>query len=331
MISVIVPAYNEATNIAHCLQALSGQTYPREQFEIIVVNDGSTDATPEIAAGFAGVRVISQANQGPAAARNHGVREARGEIVLFTDADCRPRPDWVAQMVQPFQENPDIVAVKGAYETGQRNWTSRFVQLEFEDRYDRLRKSAFIDFVDTYAAAYRRDTFLQAGGFSLDFRLPSAEDAELGFRLANQGYLMVFNPQARVSHLHPASPLHYLQKKYLFAYWRLFAALKNPNKLLGDSYTPQLMKFQLLLFPLLVTAVLLAVITPAATSAALFLSALYLATTLPFLVKSYHRDRPILPLAPFFLLLRSAGQFWGVVICLKDNYYLKRYGTKKDS
>jgi cellulose synthase/poly-beta-1,6-N-acetylglucosamine synthase-like glycosyltransferase len=322
MLSVIVPAYNEAKNITNCLKSLSNQTYPQEQYEIIVVDDGSTDQTPTLVQNFPGIRLIRQENQGPAAARNRGVQQARGEIVIFTDADCIPLPDWIAEMVRPFQQNPEIVAVKGAYETRQRGWTPRFVQLEFEDKYDKLKKQRFIDFIDTYAAAYRRQIFLQAGGFSLDFHLPSAEDAELGFRIANKGYKMVFNPQARVIHLHPQSPQSYLRKKYLFAYWRLFAALKNPNKIAGDSYTPQLMKLQLLLFPFFMFSLVMLVTATAAQPVLLF-GSLYFLTTVPFLVKAFHRDRDLVILSPFFLVLRSAGQFFGVVICLWDSYFRK--------
>jgi cellulose synthase/poly-beta-1,6-N-acetylglucosamine synthase-like glycosyltransferase len=328
MISVIVPAYNEAENIANCLESLNHQTFPREQYEIIVVDDGSPDQTANVAQSFPGIRLISQKNQGPAAARNHGVQQARGEIVLFTDADCIPLPDWISEMVQPLRQNPEIVAVKGAYETRQRSWTARFVQLEFEDKYDKLEKQEFIDFIDTYAAAYRREIFLQAGGFSLDFRLPSAEDAELGFRLADKGYKMVFNPKARVIHQHPESPLIYLKKKYFFAYWRLFATLKNPKKIMGDSYTPQLMKLQLLLFPLLLLEIALFFVGLITMRPMLWLFGLYFGTMIPFLVKSFRRDPEILIRAPFFLVLRSAGQFFGLVRCLWD-YYKKRNDGKK--
>ncbi len=317
MISVIVPAYNEAGNIANCLASLVQQTFPREQYEIIVVDDGSTDQTARVVQNFSGVRLIKQENRGPAAARNHGVQEAGGEIVLFTDADCVPLPDWITEMIRPFGLNPEIAAVKGAYETRQQSWTARFVQLEFEDKYDRLKKQEFIDFIDTYAAAYRREIFLEAGGFSLDFRLPSAEDAELGFRLANQGRKMVFNPKARVIHLHPQTPMSYLWKKYFFAYWRFFAVLKTPNKLVGDSYTPQLMKLQVVLFPfLLLSAGLIATQTTAQPM--LFLGLGYFGTMLPFLVKTYFRDRNLVIVAPFFLVLRSAGQFAGLMRCLWD-------------
>src|SRR5437867_843258 len=117
-ISVIVPAFNAARTIADCVRALQRQTVCSDQYEIIVVDDGSTDDTAQVAE-VAGAQVIRQQNQGPAAARNTGVAAARGELVLFTDADCVPSNDWVAQMVSPFR-CCRADGVKGTYRTHQR-------------------------------------------------------------------------------------------------------------------------------------------------------------------------------------------------------------------
>src|SRR5208282_2909987 len=88
-VSVIVPTWNGAGKIKHCLAALHSQNLDRP-FEIVVVDDGSTDDTVEVVAGYPRVRVISQPNAGPAAARNRGAREALGDIVVFTDDHCEP-------------------------------------------------------------------------------------------------------------------------------------------------------------------------------------------------------------------------------------------------
>ena len=117
--SVIVPAYNAGKTIGDCLGALTRQSLVPAVYEIIVVDDGSKDGTAEIVKTFS-VRYLRQANRGPATARNHGAREARGEIILFTDSDCVPSADWIAEMTKPFGD-PDVVAVKGAYRTNQRS------------------------------------------------------------------------------------------------------------------------------------------------------------------------------------------------------------------
>ncbi|MFQ5576479.1 MAG: glycosyltransferase, partial [Anaerolineae bacterium] len=146
MISVIVPAYNAAPTLVACLQALNTQTVPRDAYEIIVVDDGSTDDTAAVARRR-GARVVTQANAGPAAARNRGVKLAAGDPLLFTDADCIPAPDWIARLSAPF-DDPAVAGAKGVYRTGQPELTARFVQLEYEGKYDRLRQQAQIDFID---------------------------------------------------------------------------------------------------------------------------------------------------------------------------------------
>ncbi|MEZ4516252.1 MAG: flippase-like domain-containing protein [Chloroflexota bacterium] len=145
-ISVIVPAYNAEATIDQCVHALVTQEVDRP-YEIIVVDDGSTDRTATIAQQ-AGARVI----------RTHAaVRLPRatpgllrpGSIICCTDADCEPTPDWLTQLTLPLQD-PQIAACKGTYATRQQSLTARFVQLEYEDKYDLMAQENTIDFIDTY-------------------------------------------------------------------------------------------------------------------------------------------------------------------------------------
>ncbi len=201
-VSVIVPAYNAAATLPLCLAALAAQDYPREEYEIIVVDDGSTDATAEKASA-AGVRVISQPNAGPAAARNRGAEAARGELLLFTDADCAPTPGWLRALTVALSEE-GVAGAKGTYLTRQREPVARLTQQEYQDRYDRMAGMRSIDFVDTYSAGYHKDLFLANGGFDTGFPTASVEDQEFSFRLAARGYRLVFAPAgAGVS---PAQP-----------------------------------------------------------------------------------------------------------------------------
>ncbi|RPI33601.1 MAG: glycosyltransferase, partial [Nitrospiraceae bacterium] len=227
MISVIIPAYNAEKTIGRCLDALTKQAYIGE-FEIIVIDDGSTDSTPDIVAQFDKAKLIKQKNAGPASARNKGASAARGEIILFTDSDCVPEPDWISHMLRPFHEDSEVAGVKGAYKTRQREITARFVQLEYEDKYKYMLKDRYIDFIDTYSAGFRKDVFLEMNGYDTAFPVACAEDVELSYRMSNKGYKMVFNPDAVVYHTHPGSLLAYLKKKHKFAYWRMLALKKNP-------------------------------------------------------------------------------------------------------
>jgi len=152
--SVIIPTYNGADKIGRCLASLRGQDYPAS-FEVIVVNDGSTDRTLEVLKQFPEVRVLTQANAGPAAARNRGAKEASGDLIVFTDDDCEPLPNWLTEMLKPFV-TPEVVGAKGAYRTRQPEILARFVQIEYEDRYMLMGLQPTIDFIDTYSAAFRR-------------------------------------------------------------------------------------------------------------------------------------------------------------------------------
>jgi len=306
MISVIVPAYNAQKTIGQCLQSLLHQRYAGA-YEVIVVDDGSTDGTA--AACPEGVRVIRQNNTGPAGARNRGAEEAQGEIILFTDSDCDPMPDWIEEMVKPFQEHPEIVGVKGAYNTRQKEVVARFVQVEYEDKYWKMMKERYIDFIDTYSAAFRRDVFLDAKGYDLSFPVACAEDVELSYRLANQGCKMLFNPHAVVYHLHPDTLVSYLRKKYKFAYWRVMAVKKNPNKAVSDSHTPVTMKLQVVIFLAILAALPVTPWYPVLLSSS---ATLYFLTTLPFAFKAFRKDAVVGSLSPVLLFLRSAAQLTGL-------------------
>ncbi len=316
--SVVIPAYNAERTLPHALKALQQQTVPTTLFEVIVVDDGSNDHTAAVAERF-GVRVIRQANRGPAAARNAGVEVAQGEIVLFTDADCIPCPDWVERMVAPFAD-PQIVGTKGAYLTRQRAWMARFVQQEYEDRYDRMRRFRYIDFVDTYSAAYRRDVFLANGGFDPIFPTASVEDQEFSFRLAQKGYKMVFVPEARVYHEHDTTLKAYARRKFFIGYYKALLARWLPERLITDTHTPPVLKLQLLLMALILVLLPLALWWPLARVGLLATVLAFYGSALPFLSKIARRDPGILLPALGYLPVRAlalgtgflAGQiaFW---------------------
>ena len=174
-VSIIVPAFNSDVTIERCLSALQKQTYPQDRYEIIVVDDASTDNTTEIASKV-GVIVVDEGKLGKSGVRNLGAQRATGEIILFTDSDCEPISNWIELMVAPFKDN-DVAGVKGAYWSQQKDMVARFTQIEVEERYRRMAQQESINFIDTYAAGYRREIFLANNGF--DETLPEDEDQDL--------------------------------------------------------------------------------------------------------------------------------------------------------
>jgi lipopolysaccharide/colanic/teichoic acid biosynthesis glycosyltransferase/glycosyltransferase involved in cell wall biosynthesis len=311
--SVIVPAHNAAQTIEECIEALLNQSVSREEYEVIVVDDGSTDGTATLARSY-GVRVITQPHRGPAAARNAGAVQAMGEIVLFTDADCAPTPTWIEEMARPFADPEPVlspaeavVGVKGTYLTRQRELVARFVQIEYEDKYDRMARQERIDFVDTYSAGYRRDVFLANGGFDTTFPTASVEDQELSFRLARKGYKMVFAPQARVYHRHDVSLEEYARRKLNIGYWKALLTQWHPERLVRDSHTPQTLKLQIILLGLGALGLLAAPLWPRSLWMAGGLAGLFLASAFPFVAKAATKHLAVALVSPLLLALRAAS------------------------
>ncbi len=238
-VSVIIPAYNAEKYIGRCLTALKNQSF--KDYEVIVVDDGSADKTSEVVKSFAkkfrNIRLIKQRNSGPAVARNNGAKEAKGKIILFTDADCVPDRDWIKNMVEPFSDKT-VAGVSGTYRTlNKESLIARFVGYEIEKRHERMAKLKNIDFIGTFSAAYKKDVYLKFGGFDARFKAASGEDPELSFRIAKAGYRLVFTKKAFVYHPHVDNLKAYLRQKFYRAYWRVLLYKKHPEKMAGDSYT----------------------------------------------------------------------------------------------
>jgi len=306
---VIIPAYNSQATVARCLDALEQQTLPRDSYEIIVVDDGSTANTNAQVRAYDNVRLLVQVHAGPAAARNLGVEHARGEIVLFTDADCEPAADWVEQMLAPL-DVLQTAGVKGVYRTQQRALVARFVQMEYETRYQRMTRHMArhgrIDFVDTYAAAYRRDVFLAAEGFDPKFAKASVEDQELSFRIAEQGHRLVFAPQAAVFHWgHATTAFAYAWKKCKIAFYKIEVLKQHSSKAWQDAHTPQRLKAQILILGIGLCSLLPSLVWPSLLWVTTGCGVLFFLTTIPFVAKAWKQDPSVAVVSPLLLLLRA--------------------------
>lgn len=324
--SVIIPVYNGMHTIALCLKGLTQQSIDKKEYEIIVVDDGSTDRTPDIIEQFP-VRYLWQKNQGPATARNKGAQEARGDILLFTDSDCIPQYNWIKEMVKPF-DDPNIMAVKGAYKTNQKALTARFAQIEFEERFEMLKKAEFIDMVDTNSAGYRKNGFLSLGGFDPSFPVANNEDTNLSYEMSRAGHKMAFNPDAVVYHLnHPDSIKKYARLKFWRGYWRMIVYKKHPGKMFKDSYTPQTLKLQILfLFLSLMTLPLTGLLPHLMVYLLLLSISGFILSTCPLALLAFKKDLSVGLLSPFFVSIRAfsigLGIIWGVISWRRKGFNL---------
>jgi cellulose synthase/poly-beta-1,6-N-acetylglucosamine synthase-like glycosyltransferase len=312
--SVVIPAYNAGITLSDTLISLKNQSVSQGEYEVIVVDDGSEDDTSNVAYSL-GANCIRQPNRGPAAARNHGVRVARGDIILFTDADCAPDSDWIKQMTLPFL-NERTVGVKGAYRTRQTKFAARFAQAEFEDRYDLLQKVAAIDMVDTYSAAFRREVFIEIGAFDESFPVANNEDTELSYRLCAAGYLLEFNPKALVYHRHPDSFAKYLRLKFKRAYWRMVVYRKYPGKAIKDTYTPIVIKLQTLMAVLLLSVTLSSVFYSNLLTVAVLLTLAIMVSSASFSLKTFKKDPVVGCISPVVVWARAiafaSGSFFSL-------------------
>ncbi|MEV5862700.1 bifunctional polysaccharide deacetylase/glycosyltransferase family 2 protein [Streptomyces sp. NPDC052071] len=226
-VSVIVPAYNEKECIAHTLNSLAASTHP---IEIVLVDDGSTDGTAEIAEalGLPNVRVIRQENAGKPAALNNGVRHARYDIVVMMDGDTVFEPDAVHQLVQPFAD-PGIGAVAGNAKVGNRStmigaWQHIEYVIGFNlDRrmYDLLR---CMPTIPGAIGAFRRQAVLEAGGMSED---TLAEDTDITIALHRAGWRVVYAEHARAWTEAPASLGQLWRQRYRWSYGTMQALWKH--------------------------------------------------------------------------------------------------------
>ncbi|MFH1598271.1 MAG: glycosyltransferase [Patescibacteria group bacterium] len=309
-ISIIIPAYNAGKIIDRCLRALIDQLKEKSDWEIIVVDDGSTDNTKDQIRKFPEVEYLHQENKGSAAARNLGIRESKGEIILFIDADCEPTATWVEEMIKPFSDSA-VMAVKGAYLTNQKSLVARLTQIEFEERYAKMKKADSIDFVDTYSAAFRKQALQQTGIF--DEELKMSMDAELAFRVDKAGFKIVFNPQAKVYHQHPSNWKVYWKKKFWRAYWRMDVYKKYPKKIIKDSYTPQTLKFQIITLNLFLASLIFLPFIPIIKYLLYTELAAFLILSSPLILRAFKKGLLEGITMPIFLIGRSLALGLGIL------------------
>ena len=199
-ISVIIPVYNGSHYLKQCLDALTASSY--QSYEVIVVDDHSTDESAEIARKRGTVVLQLPYQSGPAAARNYGAKRAQGDILFFLDSDVLVQRETVARVAANFMENPDIAAVFGSYDNDPagKDFLSQYRNL-FHHYVHQQSNSEAVTFW-AGCGAIRREVFEKAGGFDQKrYTRPEIEDIELGYRMRHMGYRILLDKELQVKHL----------------------------------------------------------------------------------------------------------------------------------
>jgi len=225
-VNVIIPVLNGGGTLRACLESLRAQTYEGKIIPV-VINDGSTDNTSEVAREFSEVKLLEQENHGRAAARNKGISESDAEIIAFTDADCVPEPDWLERLIARLRENDNRGVVSGAMtiRTGSNLW-QRLDHQAWAHSIGPEAPAGPTLFGSTANMALYRAVFNEVGGF--DSRLRGSEDSDLAFRIHRAGYENFFEPKAVIIHNHPRTTLRaFLRQRYNYGKWTIQTVLKH--------------------------------------------------------------------------------------------------------
>lgn len=225
-ISIVIPVYNCLQTIGRCLESLFSLNH--SSYEVIIVDDGSTDGTPEVCESYPGTRVIRLDRGGPSHARNVGIAAARGEFVAFTDGDCIVDSEWLNELEKGFVTS-EVAGVGGDQQSPDDDTSigktiqGFFKSIGFMTQYIKtganLRET---EHNPSCNSAYRRSVLLEVGGF--DPALFPGEDVKLDLHIRRKGYRLMFNPAAKVAHYRAQTYGRFakMMRRYGAGEWHLF-------------------------------------------------------------------------------------------------------------
>jgi len=235
-VSVVIPVFNGVGTVGHTVECVLRQSL--KPFEVIVVDDGSTDATADILKKFGNKIVyLPKNNGGPASARNMGVQLSNGDFVAFTDSDCLPDVNWLFNLMLGFN-SPQVGGVGGVVRSVDDNLTGEYVDtiglLDPEPD-----PQGEIPYLITANACFRREALFRARLFDERFRKPGGEEAEICFRIKELGYHFRFAANAVVLHHHRQTTVsllktlaNYGEGAYLLGKIRPGRRIEDPFRLL---------------------------------------------------------------------------------------------------
>lgn len=264
-VSVIVTGRNASKTICECLRSIFDQDYPFDKFEILYVDGKSTDRTMNIVKNLAtehpSIRWFVQEGP-PGKGRNRGIVESKGQIVAFTDTDCRADKAWLRNIVAHLADSNDVIGVGGPAITPKSDvGIAKYIGSLWETRFGiggarnpaRYRGVKLVAHNPTCNSAYRKDVFDSIGLFNE--HLPVTEDEELDTRICRNGYRLLYAEDIVVYHHRKNTVGAFARQMYSFGFWRAQSGKKNAVPLEYWHFGPSAFVLYLSLSPLLARAI----------------------------------------------------------------------------
>lgn len=233
-ISVVIPTLNDAATLNSCLRSLDRQNYPEDAYEIIIVDGGSNDGTVSIAEEY-DCRVLHEDEGTISYAREIGVREANGEYIAFTDADCVVGNNWLKKLVETIESHENVAGVGGPNVTPDDDTTFAKAVGDFFEVFSRVGarygytndEITEVEHNPTCNVLYKRDVIKEVGGFNE--QLVTVDDEEMDFRIRNNGYKLLFRPDAVVDHYRRPTWRRFIKMASTYGYGRGQAIRLHPE------------------------------------------------------------------------------------------------------
>ena len=213
-ISVIVPVFNSCGVIEKCLQAIRNQQDIAPTYEIIVVDDASTDSSAQKAENLCDRLITLQKNSGAATARNTGAKAAAGDLIVFVDSDVILEPQTLSTCIAVFKKDDRVSAAVGRY--SEKPADTKLLNV-YHNAFTRYHHDLSLEEIDWFwgaLSAVRKEAFMEAGGFDERYQGASGEDLALGRVLFDKGYRIVYIPEAQGSHAHQFTILSMIKNDY---------------------------------------------------------------------------------------------------------------------
>jgi glycosyltransferase involved in cell wall biosynthesis len=259
-ISIIIPTYNRSETLIKCLKALFNQSYPKSQYEIIIVNDGSIDNTEQKVKSLIEntnylLKYLKQENKGPATARNLGIKNAKGNIILFIGDDIIPAPHFLEEHSNWHKKySQKEVAILG-YTTWspELEITSYMKWLENggpQFHYQNLKHGEFVPYNYFYTSNISiKRNFLNGDLFNELFPYAAYEDIELSFRLQKRGLKIIYNKNARAFHFHKIDLKNYSKRAINAGIARALLAKLHKNFSINKKWNKEIILFNKITMP----------------------------------------------------------------------------------